>query len=274
MNKKMGIVALGATISLTALAGCSATKSAGSVAGSLVLSPLAAVQAAFTKVSNDNSVKVTGTITSSGTTVQLSGTEQFSPVKVAMTMTTSGSATGALTIGEIYDGTNFYIQNAEFSALDGGKPWAEIDLNSLGGAGSSIESLLSGVKNESPTSALEPLLASGDLKNLGPATVGGVATTHYAGTLTGAQVESLAPTQGLSAAQVAQIKQLLQAGGVTSETIDVWIDSNNLLTQMKSSVVTASGTSTTSMQFSDWGAPVSIADPPANEVGTFTIPKG
>jgi len=273
MNKKMGIVALGATISLTALAGCSATKSAGSVAGSLVLSPLAAVQAAFTKVSNDNSVKVTGTITSSGTTVQLSGTEQFSPVKVAMTMTTSGSATGALTIGEIYDGTNFYIQNAEFSALDGGKPWAEIDLNSLGGAGSSIESLLSGVKNESPTSALEPLLASGDLKNLGPATVGGVATTHYAGTLTGAQVESLAPTQGLSAAQVAQIKQLLQAGGVTSETIDVWIDSNNLLTQMKSSVVTASGTSTTSMQFSDWGAPVSITDPPASEVGTLNIPK-
>lgn len=270
MQKKIGIVALGATLSLTAVAGCSATKAATSI----VTSPLAAVQAAFTKVSGDNTVKVTGTISAAGTNIQLSGSEQFSPAKVAMTLSTSGGATGAMNMSEIYDGTNFYIQDAQFASMDGGKPWAQINLSGLGGAGSSIQSLLDSVKNQSPTTQLEPLLASGDLADLGPATVNGTQTTHYSGTLTEAQVTALAPTQGLSAAQVQQIKQLMQAGGLTSETIDVWIDSNNLLTQLKDSATTSAGISTTTMDFTDWGAPVSITDPPASEVGTLNLPTG
>src|ERR1700722_2274515 len=105
MQKKIGIVALGATLSLTAVAGCSATKAATSI----VTSPLAAVQAAFTKVSGDNTVKVTGNISAAGTNIQLSGVEQFAPAKVSMTLSTSGGATGAMNMSEIYDGTNFYI---------------------------------------------------------------------------------------------------------------------------------------------------------------------
>jgi hypothetical protein len=277
----MGIVALGATVSLTALAGCSATatstaaKTAGGVAGagSIALSPLAAVQAAFTQVSNDNSVKVTGTSTTAGTTVQMSGDMQFAPLKMSMTISTSGGATGALNMSEIFDGTNIYLQDPQFASLDGGKQWAEINFSALGPMGGSLTSMFDSMKNDSPTSQLEPLLASGDLKSLGTETVDGQQATHYSGTLTGAQVAAMTPSQNVTAAQVQQIKQLIQAGGITSETIDIWIGSNNLPVQEKVAVTSAAGTTDSTMDFSDWGSAGSITDPPASEIGTLTIPK-
>ena len=272
MHQKIGVAAAGAAIALAAVAGCSATKAATKSATNIVLSPLAALQTALTTANNHNTVKVTGSTTTSGVTVQLNGSMQFSPLALSMSINSSGGATGALTMSEIYDGTNFYLQDSQLSMMDGGKPWAKFSLSSLGAAGSSLQSLLNAAKNETPTSSLEPLLASGDVKSLGTETVAGVQATHYSGTLTAAQVESLAPSQGLTAAQVQEIKTTMQQSGMTSETIDVWIGSNNLPVQEKAVVTTASGTADTTMQFTDWGAPVSITAPPADQVGDLDMP--
>lgn len=272
MHRKAAAAVAGAALAAAAVTGCSATKAATKSATSVVLTPINALQAALTTANKDNTVKVTGTVTSTGLNLKMSGVEQFQPLEMSMDLTMSMSETGDMTLSEIYDGTNFYLKDPQLASVDGGKEWAKYDLSSMGGAGSSIQSLLNSAKNQTPTSSLQPLLASGDLKSLGSATVDGQQTTHYSGTLTSDQIATLTSRNGLSAAQVQEIKQMQQTAGIQSETIDVWIGSNNLPVQMKSVAQTSTGQAATTMAFSDWGAPATITAPPADQVGTLTIP--
>jgi hypothetical protein len=272
MYRKIGLAATGAALAVVAVAGCSAAKSVTKTASNVMLSPLDALQTALTTANKDNTVKVTGSVSASGVNMQMNGVEQFAPLEMSMNVTIDSAATGDMTMSEVYDGTTFYLKDPELASLDGGKPWAKYDLSGMGAAGSSAQSMLTSAKNETPTASLEPLLASGDLKSLGSATVDGQQTTHYAGTLTSAQIASLTARQGLTAAQAQQVKQLMQSGGIQSETIDVWIGSNNLPVQVKTVADASTGAASTTMVFSDWGAAAAITDPPADQVGTLTMP--
>src|SRR5581483_1679950 len=95
-----------------------------------------------------------------------------------------------------------YVQLAALSAkLPGGKRWVELDLSKLGSAaGLDLGKLLSGSQLQ-PSDLLSMLQANGGkLSNLGPATVDGVATTHYRATI--------------------DVAKALQAKGLTSPLLD------------------------------------------------------
>lgn len=287
MYKKTGVAALVAAVSITTLAGCTASTTTGSTGsgGSTstgntstgALTPANALLAAMSKASGDNSVTITGTVTggSSGTSTKLSGVEEFQPLKSDITMNITGGSTGAMTIAAIYDGTNYYMQDAQLSALEGGKPWLELNTSSLGsGLGASLGTMLNSAKTESPSEELGPLLASGDLTDVGTGTVNGVQATHYSGTMTASQAADLASVNGLDSSDVQEIKSLFQTGGVQSEKMDVWVNSSNLPVQVTvATTSTALGTVTSVTNFTNWGAPVTITDPPADQVGTFSIPN-
>jgi hypothetical protein len=287
---------VGTVVSLVALAGCSSSgktvtpvagstasggsTSSGSTAGSgggnaPVLTAAGSVQLSLTKMTSENSVKITGTNSggSAGTSSTLSGVYQGSPVEFDMNVVTTGGAAAGNT-SMVYDGTNFYMEVPELQAMAGGKPWVEFSQASLSsGIGATFAPLVSTLKNNSGGVQLQALLASGTLQNLGTSTVNGVQATQYSGTLSSAQMAAMDTVSGLTPAQVAQVKQLFQESGTTSEQINLWIDSNGLPVQVK--VVTTSsaiGTTTDVTDFSDWGAPVTIAVPPASEIGTISIP--
>lgn len=275
MHKRIGLVAAGAAVGLAAIAGCSgsgsggsgnASGSAGGASGgssAVQLSPAAFIKAALTKATNDKTVHVTGTITGPSSTSTFTSDDQFSPtVEMSLTLGTSQTNIKAVMVGDA-----IYMKLPQLGSMLGGKPWAELKLSSMGSLGSAYQSMLGSVKNSDPTQQLEPLLASGDLRKVGTETVDGVQADHYSGTVdTATELNSVQATKNLTPDQLAQIKSMLQADGVTKETFDVWISSDGLLVRQTVSAMTSDGPTKTDMHLSDWGKPVSISAPPADQV--------
>jgi hypothetical protein len=298
MFRKTGVAALGAAASLIALAGCStsantpaASTGTSSASGGAVSSTTAAgtggggtgetsasvLAGSIVKMATENSVTITGSTSggTAGTDSQLSGVYQGQPTEFSMNVVTTGG-TNAGTTSVVYDGSNFYLKVPELAAMAGGKPWVEFTSASLSsGLGTSFAPMIDNLKNNTGGVQLQALLASGTLQNLGSDTVNGTQATHYSGTIDDSQIAEISSVNGLTPAQVQQVKQLFQAGGVTSETIDLWIAPSGLPVQVKvAAVSTVLGTTTDTTDFSDWGAPVTITVPPAGQVGTLNIPTG
>jgi len=283
MRKRIGLIAGGAAVALAAVAGCTNTmtntggaasggKSGSGNGGSVAdLSPAAFVKAALNKASNDKTVHVTGTLTVAGTSGTMTGDEQFgSSTDVSMTMAIAGTS-----ISEILVDDKLYMKIPQMSAALGGKQWAELDLGSLGSLGSTFQSLIDSAKNSDPTQQLQPLLASGDVHKVGTETVDGVQADHYAGTVDPATAfDSSQAAKNLTPAQIAQLKSLLKDGGVTSETVDVWVASDGLPVRLGISSNTSAGAFKLDMHLSNWGKPVSISAPPASEVGDMSSMLG
>jgi hypothetical protein len=53
--------------------------------------------------------------------------------------------------------------------------------------------------------------------------------------------------------------------GVTNTSYDVWVDADGLPVEVKFSEATSAGTVQGDVVYSDWGTPVSITAPPANQ---------
>lgn len=269
MLKRIGLIAGGAAIGLAAIAGCTSSGGSGNAGGSAnggsgttQLSPAAFIKAALTKASGDKTVRINATMTTGGFSGTLSGQEQFQPLALSMTMNMS-----SMDISEILVGDTIYMKMPQLSSMLGGKTWAKLNLSSLGSLGSSFQSLLDSAKNSDPTQQLQPLLASGDLHKVGTETVDGVQAEHYSGTVNPATAfDSSLAAQNLTADQIAQLKSFMKASGVSTETIDVWVAANGLPVRETVSSSTSAGAFKMDMHLSDWGAPVSISAPPADQV--------
>lgn len=149
------------------------------------------------------------------------------------------------------------------SQLPGGEQWVKLDISELGKtAGIDLEQLLSGSQLQ-PSDVLSLLMSNGTkVRKLGPATVGGIATTHYRVTvdLAGA-LKATGVASPLLAGTAAQLPKL---------PADVWIDKNDLVRRVHISYgVAHSGKRMhvgLTMNLFDYGAHVSITAPPSSSV--------
>ena len=279
MHKRIGLIAGAAAIGLAAVAGCTSSGGSGNAGGSanggssaVQLSPVAYIKAALTKASNDKTVHVKGTINSDGISGTMDAQEQFSPdLEMSMTMSSP-----QFNISEIMVGDTIYMKMPQLSSMLGGKPWAEFKLSAMDGSlGSTFQSLLDSAKNTDPTQQLQPLLASGDVHKVGTETVDGVQADHYSGTVDPATAfDSSAAAKNLTPDQIAQLKSLMKSGGVTSESIDVWVASTGLPVRESITATASSGAFKMDMHMSDWGKPVSISAPPADQVTDISSMMG
>ncbi|MFJ6431490.1 hypothetical protein [Streptomyces sp. NPDC091416] len=150
----------------------------------------------------------------------------------------------------------------------GGKRWISYsydDLAELGGA--SGAAMKDQMQNTTPDQGVKALLASGDVKEVGKEQVRGVATTHYSGTVDVAELT--ARTSNLDADQLAALKKQLNDSGITTETVDVWVDGNDLLVKKSERGQMKTGELNTTMFYSDYGTEVSVQRPPAGETIGF-----
>ena len=276
MHKRFGLMAAGAAVALAAAAGCtSAAKSSGGSTGSggnpVQLSPVAEIQAALSKASGDKTVHVTGTISSAAVTGTIDAQEQFGDqIKMSVNM-----AMGGTTISEVWIGDTLYMKIPQLSSELGGKPWAKLSLSSMGTLGSTFQSLIDSAKNTDPSAQLQPLLASGDIHKVGTETVDGVQAAHYSGTVDPATAfDGSQAAKNLTAAQIAQLKSLMKAGGVTKETIDVWVASDGLPVRETVSMNTSAGATKVDMHLSGWGKPITVTAPPADQVSDLASMMG
>jgi hypothetical protein len=145
----------------------------------------------------------------------------------------------------------YYAKVGEkFAAQASGKHWIRYEYADLAGLGNQMQ-------NTAPHHSVKLLLASGDVGKVGEETVRGEHTTHYAGTV---------DVAGLASGDLK--KQLIRAG-VTTETVDIWVDDRHLLVKKIEKGRTANGAYSQTAYYSDYGVKVSAARPPASDTEDF-----
>ncbi|MFC7840965.1 hypothetical protein [Streptomyces sp. NPDC057382] len=174
---------------------------------------------------------------------------------VADTMRRLGSAS----IQARYLPDAYYARMSEkFAEKTGGRRWiryAYEDLEALtGGSGAHFGDQM---RSTTPNQSVKLLLSSGDVRKVGRETVRGRAATHWSGTVTAADVTD------------AGLRKQLTAAGVTGETLDIWVDERNLLVKKVEKARTATGVTTQTAHYTDYGLPVRVSRPPLSDTGDF-----
>ncbi|MDO0926249.1 hypothetical protein QQY24_12715 [Streptomyces sp. TG1A-8] len=242
------------------------------------VSPIAALRSVEKSTDKAESARVRSS-TSVGDTMSMTANGALSwddGLKGNLTITYTGGQvadamrrTGTSSMQARYLPDAYYARMSEkFAQQTGGKRWiryAYDDLAQLGGGSGAY--LKDQMQNTTPNQSVKLLLASGDVKKAGEETVSGVHTTHYAGTVDVADLAG--ESSGLDAGQLADLKKQLSQAGVTTETVDIWINDQDLLVKKVEKADMATGPMTSTAYYSDYGVPVSAQKPPAADTEDF-----
>lgn len=162
-----------------------------------------------------------------------------------------------MTMDEVLSGSTIYMSSPLFTkSLPQGKHWLSLDLERADKLGMNFNAYA----QQSPADTLEALRKAGSVKKVGEETIDGRPTTHYRATVDYSKIPNGAKVQELTKLKAAPI--------------DVWIGSDRLPRRMRvtystnaaGSVVSASMT----MDFSNYGEPVHVQVPAANDTIDFT----
>lgn len=147
--------------------------------------------------------------------------------------------------------------------LPNGKQWMKVDLSAAEKkAGTSG---LGSFGQVDPQQWLQQLLASNDTQKVGNDTVQGEQMTHYRTTIDPAKALTKVP-----AAQRAAVQKAMKQLGMSTVPVDVWVDAQGLLRQESVSLSLGQGLESSTMKMTfdlhDFGAPVNVEVPPADQV--------
>ncbi|SEL05735.1 hypothetical protein [Streptacidiphilus jiangxiensis] len=185
------------------------------------------------------------------------GISQFSP---------DGTVTMLVTGGDMY----LKLTDPKMLTQSGGRSWMKLDFAELatlapGSGGADLGSVMGSLlKQLSPGVELRALAGGTGLTNDGPEVMDGVRTTHFSGTLTPQQL--LAAMPGLTAQQRDALAKQDQAAGVTSESVDVWLDAHGLPIRTEDHASSNAGAFDVDRHFSAYGTQVQVTTPDAADV--------
>ena len=269
----------GATASAKGAAGGSAKSRSGASSPSGLPAELAS---AYVKTVADRSSKFSLTFTETGAspspiTFSMSGESDFGNQSAEMTMnfanllpaSSSSIPASDLEFHMLAVGGKLYMEMppALAEALNNGnqsvKPWIEMDLAPLESNSNKNAEPRMGFN---PTAFLSVLTSQAEsVTKVGTATIQGVKTTEYKATFNLTKLNAI-----LSPALRSDLTSAEKLIGTNSITEYVWLDSSGLVRQMESSlaipVPNGTETTTTKINFYDYGVAVHITPPPASEV--------
>jgi hypothetical protein len=248
--------------------------------------PVEVVQVAYKKTASAKTAKVDFTTTMTGlpngTSFEMAGqgVVDFENQRANLLMQTP---MGEMEMRKI--GTVIYQRMPEAlqTQLPGQKPWLKMDFDAMTQEqfGASLSDLQGNVPND-PAQQLSYLQGVSDsVEDLGEEEVRGEPTTHYRAVL---DLEKASAEQGEQARQV--YDQLEQQFGTTTVPVEVWLDKDGLVRRYEMSVPLpippnqssqqgASGGSqgqgqiTIVEEFYDFGTPVNVEEPPADQTVDF-----
>ncbi|WGD41366.1 hypothetical protein [Streptomyces cathayae] len=159
-----------------------------------------------------------------------------------------------------------------FAARTGGGPWIRYghdDLEDVAGGGAA--GLGDQIRGFTPQQCVKLLLASGDVRRVGEERVRGTPATRYSGTVEPARLKTRNPGPGTGrSAELADLTQQLIRAGVTTQTVDVWVDDRDLLVKKVERAKTATGRLTQTAYYADYGVKVTTEAPPAADTQDAT----
>jgi hypothetical protein len=227
---------------------------------------------AVTTSLNDGSAHVTVNLTGSAADTNVTGTGSggidFSNDALQLHLTV-GADGQQEPIDAVYEGGVVYESLPGLGAVAPGKSWLSIDLSSLQKEAAQDPS--SGSLGSNPAVMLQMLAQQGNtVVPLGPSTVDGSAVNGYSVTVNPARAE-----QQIKKAKLPPWMQLAVAGlKVHDLRFKVYVDQSGLLRSMVSQVSESTGAAgnvsfSETLDFSDYGTPVTVTTPPASQVESF-----
>jgi hypothetical protein len=161
----------------------------------------------------------------------------------------------------------FYFELPK-QAQKAGKPWVKLDPNgsdalskSLGGA------LAETKKNSDPSQLLKQIEGAGDITATKKEDLNGKATTHYSVT-----VDMKKYADKVDPALKSTLDKAIEAG-VTTYPMELWVDQENLPVRVTVATPFTNPANQKpdqikmTMDYTDWGKPVTVTAPPADQVG-------
>lgn len=232
-----GVAAVAGMAIAVVVAGCA---SKGGLAARSDKSAGGAIQFAAAQIVAAKSVHVHGVVSGS-TSGTVDGSFVFAPaLQGELTLKADQDADSTPT-RFLYDGTTIYASIPKaYHATSSAKPnasWFAIDATTLVPKDSPVLGLL----KSDPAALVKELLAKGKFAQTGTGTADGVAATHFTGDL---------------------------AGDATGH-VDVWLNASGLPVEIVFQTTAAKQSpARTELHFSQWGKPVTITPPPADQVLT------
>ncbi|MBF9067947.1 LolA-like protein [Streptacidiphilus fuscans] len=221
------VAATSVALALVGVSACSAAKqvAAGAAAPLVSVADAMSLTTKATQQFSSAHVSMTEHISAKGKSMALTGSGALSwkPLAMDMTMNSSQfSQLGTDSVHMLMSGTTMYMNVGDTGAAQlGGKHWMKMDFTELGAAGKAMAEQMDKSSGNDPSTQIKLFTSSGDIHRVGTATVDGVQTTHYAGTV---ELAKLANSQDANIRSVlAQDTQL----GLTSINVDLWVDGQN-----------------------------------------------
>jgi hypothetical protein len=150
--------------------------------------------------------------------------------------------------------------------LPGAKEWLKLDVEKLARSQNVNLGQFRQLTQNDPTQMLDYLkAASGKIDEVGKQDVRGVSTTHYRAKVDLDKVADQAPAN-LRKTFRASIRSLKQGLGTDKIPVDVWVDDQKLVRRLAEHLPIAGGGNIDfSVDFYDFGTPVSVSPPPPSE---------
>ena len=165
-----------------------------------------------------------------------------------------------------------YMKVPELSSSTGAKPWLKLDFSELGRITGVDLGQISQYRSQDPSEGLAYLTGvSGSIEEVGSDTVRGVQTTHYKATIDLDKALSRYP-----ASVRAGVQSLIDKFGMHTMPVEAWIDADGLTRRVTYSIDLSKapgfdigGAINATLEFYDYGTPVSVSAPPASQVTDF-----
>lgn len=186
------------------------------------------------------------------------------PVAEKMTLNTPNGSEQVLLVDNV-----FYMQIPGMQDLTN-KPWIKIDpSDSSNPAAQFFSGLVNSIKeNADPSQMIKNMEAGGTLTGTDTEQLGGESTTHYKITV---DIDKMIANE--TDPSMKQLLGMVEQQGLKSYPVDVWLDSHGLPVQTKINMPALSGApgsgGVSTITYTNWGAPVTITAPPADQVGTM-----
>ncbi|MEK8172082.1 hypothetical protein NKH77_30800 [Streptomyces sp. M19] len=239
---------------------------------------MAALKVASQRTNQQHSAKVDGTTDMGPSHSEMSGSMDWADgMRATMTITQRGGAVESSPLSgkpmkALYTPAAMFMNlGDEFaaSAEAGGKHWVKYDYDTLvEQAGASGAFLKDQMQNTDPARSVQLLIATGKVRSVGKESVRGTEATHYTGTV---EVSELAKmqSQDLTEDDLKALQTQLEQSGMETETIDLWIDADDLLVKKREKAESTQGTYDSTVYYTDYGTDVAVEEPAPSDTVDF-----
>lgn len=176
---------------------------------------------------------------------------------------------------QVMDRFTMYMQSPQFdAALEDGKEWAKLDMQRASKEFGIDLGAVQQPGSGDPRQMFSQLKAmAGEIEKVGTEEVRGAETTHYAGNVELDRIPETLPPDRRAAAHKS-LDRAREISGLEDYPMDVWIDEDDHVRRMRirmdMKVLQQEISMDMTMEFFDYGSPVSIDLPPEGDVQDLT----